>query len=167
MCVHSTLSINHCNCILLRIAVALNDWFIVFSILTKVSPTLSLSDELVIQKERYKSITDELDQTFTEMSGYWAVHPDESTKLPLLLPLVHNFSALNRHHNQHDHHYHRDRCSTTCHLLITPLLPLVTSWWGHGYLTCAIAWTKAHPSTLTSASTSAGDLHTMVQLYQH
>nr|XP_045617626.1 tropomyosin isoform X10 [Procambarus clarkii] len=29
-----------------------------------------LEDELVIQKERYKSITDELDQTFTEMSGY-------------------------------------------------------------------------------------------------
>ncbi|XP_018025560.1 tropomyosin isoform X5 [Hyalella azteca] len=29
-----------------------------------------LEDELVVQKERYKSVTDELDQTFTEMSGY-------------------------------------------------------------------------------------------------
>jgi len=28
------------------------------------------TDELVVQKERFKSITDELDQTFTEMSGY-------------------------------------------------------------------------------------------------
>lgn len=38
--------------------------------LTSLSPALSLADELVIQKEKYKSITDELDQTFTEMSGY-------------------------------------------------------------------------------------------------
>jgi len=27
-------------------------------------------DELMSQKERFKTITDELDQTFTEMSGY-------------------------------------------------------------------------------------------------
>ncbi|MPC27764.1 Tropomyosin [Portunus trituberculatus] len=33
-------------------------------------PPHDRANELVIQKEKYKSITDELDQTFTEMSGY-------------------------------------------------------------------------------------------------
>jgi len=32
--------------------------------------TLYFSDELVNEKEKYKSITDELDQTFSELSGY-------------------------------------------------------------------------------------------------
>lgn len=30
----------------------------------------SFSDELVHEKERYKSISEELDQTFQELSGY-------------------------------------------------------------------------------------------------
>ena len=31
---------------------------------------LSLSDELVQEKEKYKSISDELGQTFAELTGY-------------------------------------------------------------------------------------------------
>jgi len=31
---------------------------------------LYFADELVNEKEKYKSITDELDQTFSELSGY-------------------------------------------------------------------------------------------------
>jgi len=31
---------------------------------------LPLSDELVHEKEKFKAISDELDQTFAEMSGY-------------------------------------------------------------------------------------------------
>jgi len=31
---------------------------------------LPLADELVNEKEKYKNITDELDQTFSELSGY-------------------------------------------------------------------------------------------------
>ena len=31
---------------------------------------VSFSDELVHEKEKFKAISDELDQTFAEMSGY-------------------------------------------------------------------------------------------------
>lgn len=31
---------------------------------------IKISDELVHEKERYKSISEELDQTFQELSGY-------------------------------------------------------------------------------------------------
>ncbi len=31
---------------------------------------VSISDELVHEKEKFKAISDELDQTFAEMSGY-------------------------------------------------------------------------------------------------
>jgi cell division protein ZapA (FtsZ GTPase activity inhibitor) len=31
---------------------------------------MPFTDELVNEKEKYKSITDELDQTFSELSGY-------------------------------------------------------------------------------------------------
>ena len=32
---------------------------------------VSFPDELVHEKEKFKAISDELDQTFAEMSGYW------------------------------------------------------------------------------------------------
>jgi len=32
--------------------------------------TFYISDELVHEKEKFKAISDELDQTFAEMSGY-------------------------------------------------------------------------------------------------
>ena len=32
---------------------------------------ISFPDELVHEKEKFKAISDELDQTFAEMSGYW------------------------------------------------------------------------------------------------
>jgi hypothetical protein len=32
--------------------------------------SLIISDELVHEKEKFKAISDELDQTFAEMSGY-------------------------------------------------------------------------------------------------
>ena len=35
-----------------------------------VSFFLAISDELVHEKEKFKAISDELDQTFAEMSGY-------------------------------------------------------------------------------------------------
>lgn len=42
--------------------------------LTAVSETLTklccVSDELLAEKERYKAISDELDQTFAELAGY-------------------------------------------------------------------------------------------------
>jgi hypothetical protein len=31
---------------------------------------LPLADELLAEKERYKNISDELDQTFAELAGY-------------------------------------------------------------------------------------------------
>lgn len=33
-------------------------------------PCLLLADELLAEKERYKAISDELDQTFAELAGY-------------------------------------------------------------------------------------------------
>lgn len=36
----------------------------------RVFVNLYFADELVNEKEKYKSITDELDQTFSELSGY-------------------------------------------------------------------------------------------------
>ena len=35
------------------------------------SKQIVIADELVHEKEKFKAISDELDQTFAEMSGYW------------------------------------------------------------------------------------------------
>jgi len=45
-----------------------------------------ISDELLAEKERYKSISDELDSTFAELAGYWAHYMPVSTTLDKELP---------------------------------------------------------------------------------
>lgn len=41
-----------------------------FTTLQMVTDWILLKDELVHEKEKFKAISDELDQTFAEMSGY-------------------------------------------------------------------------------------------------
>ena len=42
-----------------------------FLLLRMILIEISFPDELVHEKEKFKAISDELDQTFAEMSGYW------------------------------------------------------------------------------------------------
>lgn len=46
------------------------DCCVVSSSASRAVHFLTFTDELVNEKEKYKSITDELDQTFSELSGY-------------------------------------------------------------------------------------------------
>ena len=52
------------------------------------SNQIVIADELVHEKEKFKAISDELDQTFAEMSGYW------KQKLLRSPTLSHQLSAL-------------------------------------------------------------------------
>ena len=43
---------------------------------------VSISDELLAEKEKYKVISDELDQTFAELAGMWGARRRQRSKYP-------------------------------------------------------------------------------------
>ena len=109
---------------------------------------LPLSDELVHEKEKFKAISDELDQTFAEMSGYWKLHKNRSNVLTnhftlhffvyFCSPLLHTICKLTKQTNIvtskcQQTNYNWSRLTLNVFILHFFHCPPLQAWWLESY----------------------------------